>query len=131
LFCFFSEDLVQNHSGLNNNNISTKLEPLLDNDDSPSPRSSPHQSSYPPHTSPGSSSMHFGENSSSNTKEDVVKIMTADDQDLQAKEQQAQAEDLSNKSNSNKSESNGPSHLNVNNHRFHPYCHTEVMIKSE
>ena len=146
------------HLGLNNNTISAKQEPMAGGsaggDSSRSPASSPHLR-Y--HTSPASSSMHLedtqhqgaphaqhsptsisplNKDSSGETAEASADAMPASVR-AGVEESEPQAEDLSNKSSRGASpilNPTPPQHSAVASaarNRYHPYCHSEIMIKSE
>ena len=135
--------------GLNNNNITAKPEPMTGPVDSPA--SSPQQArSY--HTSPGSP-MHLdgdsGQHAQTSPADSPLKdSSSAESADLEtssakispASADEPQAEDLSNKSSRGGSPisqqksavaSAVASAVSAASQRYHPYSHSEIMIKSE
>ena len=115
--------------GLNNNTISAKQEPS-ESPSRPLSSSPPQQQRY--HMSPASS-MHLdnssnGEHPQHSPKDPHHEIEPTKDN---IEHVQPQAEDLSNKS----SRGASPAAASLNSHqqqnRYHPYCHSEIMIKSE
>ena len=130
--------------GLNNNNINAKQEP-----DDRSPASSPLHQRYRGTVSPATSmhldadsaqTQHQHHNSAQLQRHTIDRpVCTLSPKDTSepseeivshTSENEPQAEDLSNKSSRGGSPLNSQTTANSQN-RYNPYCHSEIMIKSE
>ena len=124
IFLIYFRDELSPHHGLNNNTITAKQEP--NESSSPTNRSN-HSPPQHYHSSPATS-MHLDSNEDIEDKDDIPE--DANTKAVVVSEDQPQAEDLSHKSSRSESPATATSASNLK-ARYHPYCHSEILIKSE